>query len=148
MFALPSVCAIALPRAGVSTRRLVGPAASRMSNIGGASPGKAGVGGVAVYGELVDGEGRGGRRVAVDDGVDVRPHLVDLAVDEPLFVGTTPLRIDRLAVEIVLHDVVGRDRRWRDRARHQITVWIAGIADADMTEAIENLFVREDTVGA
>jgi len=85
--------------------------------------------------------------VTVDDGVDVRPHLVDLAVDETLLVGAAPLGIDRLAVEVVLHDVVRRDRRRRDRARHQIAIGIARIADADMAEAIENFFVREDTVG-
>jgi hypothetical protein len=34
--------------------------------------------------------------VTVDDGVDVRPRLVDLAVDEALLVGAAPLRIDGL----------------------------------------------------
>src|SRR5262249_35354790 len=93
------------------------------------------------------GEGYDGRRVTVDDGVDIRPHLVDLAVDEALLVGAAPLRIDRLAVEVVFHDVVRGHRRGRDRARHQIAIGIARIADADVAEAIENLFVRQDAVG-
>jgi len=147
MFALPSVWAIALPSAGVSTRRLVGPAASRMSKYRRAFAEKCRVVQDRLQRIFGHGEGYDGRRVTVDDGVDVRPHLVDLAVDETLLVGAAPLRIDRLAVEVVLHDVVRRDRRRRDRARHQIAIWIAGIADADMTEAIEDLFVREDTVG-
>src|SRR5262249_21500784 len=92
-----------------------------------------------------DGERHDGRGGTVDDGGDVRAHLVDLAVDEALLVGAAPPRINRLAVEVVFHDVVRG--RGRDRARHQIAIGIARIADADVAKAIENFFVRQDAVG-
>src|SRR5260221_8037770 len=44
---------------------------------------------------LGHGKGHDGRRVTEDDGIDVRPQLIDLAVNETLFVRATAFRIYR-----------------------------------------------------
>ena len=90
-----------------------------------------------------------GRRMAVHHRIDVRPRLVDLAVDEALAVEqlAVVLGIDGLAVEIE-HEDIGRGHRFRrDRARHQIAMRIARIAHADMTEGIEHVEPRQRAVG-
>jgi len=55
-----------------------------------------------------------------------------------------PARIDRVAVEIERHDVVGGDQRRRERTRHQKMVGVAGIARADMAETVEHAELGED----
>jgi hypothetical protein len=50
-------------------------------------------------------------RMRMDDGFDVRPRLVNLAMDKALEKACTPLRIDGIGIEVVFHDVVCRDQR-------------------------------------
>jgi hypothetical protein len=53
-------------------------------------------------------------------------------------------RIDRVAVEIERHDVVGGDQRRRERARHQKMIGVVRIARADMAETVEHAELGED----
>ena len=89
-----------------------------------------------------------GRRMAVHHRIDVRPRLVDLAVDEALAVEqlAVVLGIDGLAVEIEHQNVGGGHQFRRDRARDQIAVRIARIAHADMAEGVEHVKPRQRAV--
>src|SRR5262249_7431872 len=77
----------------------------------------------------------------------VRPRLVDFTMDEPFDHAAAPLRIDRIGVEVVFHDVVGAHQDGRQRARHQITVWIVWMADTDVPVGVEDAFLGEDAIG-
>ena len=95
---------------------------------------------------LADAERDHRRRMAVHDGVDVGPRLVDFAVDEALDVHEPPGLIDRIGIEVVLHDVGGGDDRRRLRARQEIAVRRMGMADRHMAVAVEHALVGEDAV--
>src|SRR5690348_17921266 len=56
-------------------------------------------------------------RVAMHDGVHIRPGTIDLAVDISLFVRGLPLRVDGFAVQAVLEDVCGGYGLRRQRPR-------------------------------
>ena len=86
------------------------------------------------------------RRVVVHDRPDVRPRLVDLAVDEPFEVGGAGARIDRVRVEIVLHDVGHGDELGGERARHEVAARVAIVPRADVPVAVEHVLVRQDAV--
>src|SRR4030095_16789927 len=81
--------------------------------------------------------------MAVDDGLNVRSCLVDLAVDKALDETGAAIRVDRIAVQIVLDDVIGHNQRRRDRARHQITVGCRRMPQRDVPEAIDDSLHRE-----
>ena len=85
--------------------------------------------------------------MAVHDRVDVRPHLVDLAMDEALAIGRAAVGIDRIAVEIEGDDVRHRHVARRHRLHLQIAVGIARVAHADMAEGVEHAVLGEDVVG-
>ncbi len=77
----------------------------------------------------------------MDYRIDVRPRLVDLAVDEALAVKQLAIvpGVDGLAVEIE-HENIGRRHRFRrERARDQIAVRVARVAHADMAEGVEHV---------
>jgi len=74
----------------------------------------------------------------------VRPRLVDFAVDEAFEKHGSAAGIDRIAVEVELHDVVGRDQRRRERPRHQKMIGVGGMPRADMTKAVEHAELGED----
>ena len=76
--------------------------------------------------------------MAVHDRLNIRPRLVNFAVDKTLEKTGAAIRVYRIAVQIVFDDVVGRDQRRRDRARHQITAGRLGMAQRNMTKAIDN----------
>jgi L-ascorbate metabolism protein UlaG (beta-lactamase superfamily) len=78
--------------------------------------------------------------------VHVGPRLVDLAVDAALEVHQPPALIDRIGIEVVLHDVVDRDHRRRQRTRQEIAVGRAGMAHAAMAVAIEHTLVGADVI--
>ena len=61
--------------------------------------------------ELVagDAERDHARRVVVDHRVNVRPRLVDRAVDEALEIGRAAALVDRGAVERIFDDIVALD---------------------------------------
>ena len=87
------------------------------------------------------------RRMAVHDGIDVRPRLVDLAVNETLDEHAAAVLIDRIGIEVEFHDVVGGHQSRRDRAGHQVPVWVGRMTDADMAESIHHALVSEDAAG-
>src|SRR4029077_6280822 len=76
--------------------------------------------------------------MAMDDGLNVWPRLVNFAVDKTLDKTGAAIRIYRIAVQIVFDHVVGRDQRRRDRARHQITAGCLGMTQRNVTRAIDN----------
>src|SRR6266581_6715143 len=85
--------------------------------------------------------------MAMHDGLNVWPRLVNFAVDEPFEKTGAAIRVYRIAVQIVFDDVVRRDQRGRDRARHQITAGRLGMAQRNMTKAIDNPVGRKDAAG-
>ena len=85
--------------------------------------------------------------MAVDDGDDVGPRAVDLAMNEALEIDAPVAGVDRLAVEIERQDVRRRDERGRHVAREQEVRGRAVVPDADVTEAVDDAFVVEDPIG-
>ena len=87
-------------------------------------------------------------RMGMDDGLHIRPRLVDLAMDVALAVDTAALGVNRLAVrDIHLKDVRLRHECGRHGLGHQENVGVLVRAGAHMAEAVENAFVHEDLVG-
>src|SRR5262245_21152146 len=87
------------------------------------------------------------RAVIVDDRVDVRPRLIDAAMDEALEVGRPPARIDRLALERELHNVVLLDALGRTCPREQEALGIVWMARTHVPEGIHDAFMRQDAIG-
>jgi hypothetical protein len=83
----------------------------------------------------------------VADGDDVRPRLVDLAVDHPLGIELHLGLDERSRVERELQDVGQLNQLGRARARQQVAPGIAGVAAADMAEGVEHAFMGENAVG-
>ena len=83
----------------------------------------------------------------VADRHDVRPRLIDAAVDHALGVELHRRRRDRLGIERELQNVGRLDQARRARAREQIATGIGRMAHADMAERIEHAFVRQYAVG-
>ena len=83
----------------------------------------------------------------MDDGVDVRAGLVGLGMDEAFGVDRTIAPLDRLAVEVELHDVLGRHTAGRLGGRHEETIRSRGMPHADMAEAVDHALPVEDAVG-
>ncbi len=68
-------------------------------------------------------------------------------MDETLEIGRTAARIDRLAFERELHDVVLLDAVRRARARQEEALRIVGMPRADVTEGVHHPFRGQDAVG-
>src|SRR6478672_3469193 len=84
-------------------------------------------------------------RMRMDDGHDVRPRLVDLAMDVALAIDAAPLRLQRLTVGYAQReDVVLRDQRGRHRTWHQENVRVSRRPDRDVPEAVENVLVDQN----
>ena len=49
----------------------------------------------------------------------IRPRAINLGMDEALEENLAAACIDRVAVLVELHDVLGGNQRGRERARHQ-----------------------------
>src|ERR1700694_4885668 len=81
------------------------------------------------------------------DRVDVGPRLIDAAMDDALAVERHARRRYRLGVERELVDVRGLDQLRAARAGEEIAARIAGVAHADMAEAVEHAFVGDDAIG-
>ena len=67
-------------------------------------------------------------------------------MDEALDEQRTAAPVDRIGLEIELHDVLGGHQAGRDRARHQIAARIGRMADADVAIGVEHAAVVEDAV--
>ncbi len=83
----------------------------------------------------------------MNDRVDIGPDLVDGAVDVALGVRLPAAGVDRGAVERKLHDVGRFDALRSPGARQAIAVGVAGMADADVAEGVDDPLAGEDTVG-
>jgi hypothetical protein len=89
------------------------------------------------------GKGNDRVRVVVDDRHHVRARLVDLAVDEALVVDRAALRIDGIAVEVVLEDVRFDDQLRRDVPRHEVALGIPIRAHARMAVCVDHAVLGE-----
>src|SRR5262245_54956388 len=85
--------------------------------------------------------------MAVKDCVDVGARLVDLGMDETLGVDRAAALVDRLALEVELHDVGLADTARRERGRHQETVLALGMAGADVAEPVDHALAVENAIG-
>ena len=92
-------------------------------------------------------EGQHCRRVVVTHGIDVGPRFVDLAVDDHLAVETHVGGHDRLGIQRHLQDIGRLDQLRGAVPRDEIAVRILGIADADVSERVDNAFIGENAVG-
>ena len=72
----------------------------------------------------------------VNDRHHVRPRLVNLAVKETLLILVRSLARDRLAVEVVFKNVVGRHDAGRHVTRNKKMIRIDPAADADVSVGI------------
>jgi hypothetical protein len=81
------------------------------------------------------------------DRVDVGPCLVDAAVDDALAVEGHIGRRDRLGIEREFQNVGRLDQLGAARAGEQVAPAVARVAHADVAEAVEHAFVRDDAVG-
>src|SRR5690348_389902 len=86
--------------------------------------------------------------MAVDDGLYVRPCLVDFPMNEALKEDALAFGVDRVGIETVLQDIGSSHKFWSDIASHQIAIGIIGMADRNMPEAIEHSLVHQDAVGS
>ena len=82
--------------------------------------------------------------MAVHDGLNIGPRLVDLAVNEALEKTAAAICVDWVAFQIVLEDVAGGHQRRRKRSRHQVMAGRRRMAQRDVTEGIDNALRRED----
>jgi hypothetical protein len=87
------------------------------------------------------------RRMAVDDGADLRPGAIDLGVDEALEIDGTAIVAEGSGVEIEGHDIRFRHQPGRHVAGQQEGVFALVVAHADMAEAVDDALVEQDAVG-
>src|SRR5262245_11030963 len=85
--------------------------------------------------------------MAVDYCFHIRSKLVDFTMDESLNHAAAILLIDRIGIEVVLHDVARGHRDRCERAGHQVTAWIARMTNAHMSLGIEHTLLGENAVG-
>jgi hypothetical protein len=86
-------------------------------------------------------------RVIVHHGADVQPALIDRTMDGAFAIHCTAALIDWIAIEIELHDVVQDNKFGATRPRHEKPVASLRMANADMAEAVNYSFSREDAIG-
>ena len=143
----PIALARSRPIATFSTRSAVSPNLSCESQIGTSWPILAHMCSSGWSLLAGDAERDHARRMVVHDRMHVRPRLVEAAMDEALEIGRLAARIDRLALERELHDVVLLDAVRRPRPRQEEALRIVGMPRADMAERVDHAFGREDAVG-
>jgi hypothetical protein len=102
--------------------------------------------GNAAHRRLGDAKRQNGLSVGMDHGVDVRPRLIDGAVDIALQIGRAYVALRR-AVELELDDVRGCDELGAERPRQQIMVGLVRMADADVAVGVDHLLLRQNPVG-
>src|SRR5438034_11628984 len=85
--------------------------------------------------------------MAVHDGSNIRSRLVDLAMNETFEKTPTAIRIEGVAVQIVIENVVGCDQCRRERARHEITLRRRRIAKRHVAERVHNALYGQDAAG-
>jgi hypothetical protein len=86
-------------------------------------------------------------RVIVHHGANARPMLIDRAMDRAFAVHGAPALINRIAVEIELHDVVRNDKFRAAGPRHNEPVRTLRMPHADMAVAVNHSFPRQNTIG-
>jgi hypothetical protein len=88
-----------------------------------------------------------GGGVVMADRIHVRPRFVDLAVDHHLAVEPHARRHHRLGIERHLQHVGRLDQLGGAVPRDEIAVRILRVADADVSERVDDAFVGENAVG-
>ncbi len=83
----------------------------------------------------------------VHDGHDIRPRREDRGVNKAFEIELLAVVAHRLAVEVELDDIRGRDQFRGERARDQKAMRVVGVADADMAVGVDDVLLREDAVG-
>jgi hypothetical protein len=79
--------------------------------------------------------------------IDVGPCLIDAAMDHALAVERHAFGGQRLGVERELVDIRSLDQLRTAGAGEKITARIVRMSHADMAEAVEHAFMRDDSVG-
>ncbi len=92
-----------------------------------------------------EGDDRG--RMAMNDGLHVRPRAINRRVDKPLEVHGTAARVERLAIPVELENIAGSDKRRRNAARQKESVGVLVVTRADVAEGIHHTLVGQDAVG-
>src|SRR5665647_1788720 len=78
---------------------------------------------------------------------DVRPCLVNLAMNEALGVWLPVIHANNLPTAVELHDIGNGHFRWSKAARHEEMTRIDRAARADMAKAIDDSLGKQDAVG-
>ena len=86
-------------------------------------------------------------RVVMAHRVDVGPCLIDAAVDDALAVKRQVGMNGRLRIERELQNIGRLDQLGAARAGEQIAPAVGRMAHADVAEAVEHAFMRDDAVG-
>ena len=94
-----------------------------------------------------DAEGDHCITVVVDHGGDIRPRLIDGAVDRPLHIDRAVALVDGVVVERKFHQVGAADDFRAARAGQKIALWIIRMPDADMAKSVDHIFPRQNAVG-
>ena len=82
--------------------------------------------------------------MAVDDGVHIRPHLVDFAVNEALQ-KQRPVFVPASApIKIKLDHILRPRQRGRERFRHEEAVGRCGVAHRQVTEGVKHILGGAD----
>src|SRR5579871_5098516 len=92
-------------------------------------------------------EGYDARAMAMNDGHDLGTCLEQRAMNEALGIRFAADAADGLTVVRKLHDVVGFDALWGTCAREQKVFRPLRMPNRDVTEGVEHLICRENTVG-
>src|SRR5579862_5231850 len=85
--------------------------------------------------------------VAVNNGLNIRPKLINPAVNESLEIRLGRNRGGGHAVVRKFHDIAGFDQFWRSRARKQKTAGIVGVASANMSKSVHDPLGRQNAIG-
>ncbi len=80
------------------------------------------------------------------DRAGVRPRAVDLAMDEPFEIERVAASVERIPLEVELHDIGGPHQRRRDTASQQEPVAVRRMADADVPEPVDHVLVEQDMI--
>src|SRR5215212_7995152 len=81
----------------------------------------------------------------MDHGIDLGPGLVDRAVDVALKIAR-PRIADRRAVELELDNILAGDEFGAQRARQQIVIRLARVANADVAVGIDHVLLCQNPV--
>lgn len=85
--------------------------------------------------------------MVVANGLHFWPRLKDAGVNEPLAVWAASIALQLLAFQVVRLEVVLGNQLRRAGPRHDVAVRMLRMANAHMTEGVEDAMMRQDAVG-